>query len=110
MVDATRCAAGDWVEVSYVVLEPEDRSENLPLDTAAQPLVVWLKGFVRGAARIGDIVTIETMTGRVVTGRMTDVNPGYMHTFGRPAPELTHVGRDLRARLVEYRASTTAGE
>jgi len=34
---------------------------------------------------------------------LTDVNPGYTHTFGRPAPELTHVGRDLRARLAVWR-------
>ena len=49
-----------------------------------------------------------TMTGRLVTGVLTDVNPGYTHTFGRPAPELTHVGADLRARVAAYRAS--AGE
>ena len=44
------------------------------------------------------------MTGRDVTGVLTDVNPGYAHTFGRPPPELTHVGRDLRAACAAYRA------
>ena len=42
------------------------------------------------------------MTGRSVTGKLTDVNPGYFHTFGRPMPELVHVGADLRARLDAY--------
>lgn len=108
MPDAIRCAPGDWVEVSYVLLEPADRSANLPPETAAQQLRAWVKGFARDAAAAGDELTVETMTGRAVTGALTDVNPGYDHTFGRPAPELTHVGADLRARVAAYRAK--AGE
>jgi hypothetical protein len=103
MTDAVRCEAGDWVEVRYVLLEPSDRAANLPADTAAQPLLVWIKGFARDTGTLGDEVEIATTTGRTVTGVLTDVNPGYSHTFGRPAPELTHVGRDLRARLAAYR-------
>ena len=105
MDETMRCAADDWVEVRFVLLEPADRAVNLPADTAAQPLLVWIKGFARGAGAIGDELAIETTTGRAVTGVLTDVNPGYTHTFGRPAPELTHVGRDLRARLAAYRTS-----
>jgi hypothetical protein len=105
MPDGIRCAAGDWVEVSYVLLEPADRAANLPPETAAQPLLAWVKGFARDSAEAGAELTIETMTGRVVTGALTDVNPGYDHTFGRPTPELTHVGRDLRARLAEFHAA-----
>jgi hypothetical protein len=103
MADNVRCEAGDWVEVSYVLLEPADRSVNLPPE-----LVVWVKGFARSAASGGEELAVETMTGRVVTGVLTDVNPGYAHTFGRPTPELTHVGADLRARVAAYRAK--AGE
>jgi hypothetical protein len=111
MTDTVRCEAGDWVEVRYVLLEPADRAANLPADTAAQPLLVWIKGFARGEAALGDDLAIETTTGRTVTGVLTDVNPGYTHTFGRPAPELTHVGRDLRARLAAWRAlDLKAGE
>jgi hypothetical protein len=113
MAEPIRCAAGDWVEVRYVLLEPADRSANLPADTAAQPLLVWVKGFARSAAQLGDEIETETVTGRVAAGVLTDVNPGYDHTFGRPTPELTHVGRDLRARLAKYRAtvaSPKAGE
>ena len=99
-----RCNPGDWVEIENVLLEPADRSANLPEDTAAQPLRMWVKGFARTQAALGDEIEIETMTGRTVTGRLSEVNPGYTHTFGRPAPELTHVGRDLRERIAAYRA------
>lgn len=103
-----RCAPGEWVEVERVLLEPADRAANLPEDTAAQSLRMWVKGFARAEAAVGCEVEVETMTGRVVRGTLTEVNPGYTHTFGKPAPELTHVGRDLRARVAEYRAK--AGE
>ena len=103
MADTARCAAGEWVEVERVLLEPADRAANLPEDTAAQPLRIWVKGFARAAAAIGDELTVETMTGREVTGTLTEVNPGYFHTFGKPAPELTAVGRDLRLRVAAYR-------
>ncbi|HEY5277485.1 MAG TPA: 2-amino-4-oxopentanoate thiolase subunit OrtA [Coriobacteriia bacterium] len=103
MDETMKCAVGDWVEVRYVLLEPADRAANLPADTAAQPLLVWMKGFARAEAIVGGDLSIETTTGRTVTGVLTDVNPGYTHTFGRPAPELTHVGRDLRARLAVWR-------
>jgi len=105
MTDADRCVAGDWVEVERVLLDPADRSTNLPQDTAAQPLRMWVKGYARAEAVVGETVTLETMTGRAVTGTLTEVNPGYFHTFGKPAPELTAVGRDLRARLSAFRKS-----
>lgn len=105
MTDQGRCAIGDWVEVEFVLLEPVDRSKNLPPDTAAQPLRVWAKGFAQCEAGLGDELAVETMTGRTVRGRLSDVNPGYFHTFGRPIPELVGVGRDLRDRLAKYRAA-----
>lgn len=103
MAERDECAPGEWVEVERVVLEPADRAEGLPEDTARQPLKMWVKGFAREAARIGEEVEVETMTGRVVRGKLTDVLPGYTHTFGRPPAELAPVGRDLRARVAAYR-------
>lgn len=104
MPDANGCRAGDWVEVERVLLEPADRSPNLPPETADKPLRVWVKGFALGDAAMGEQVAVETMTGRRVTGALTDVDPGYFHTFGRPAPEITRIGADLRARLAAHRA------
>ena len=103
MNETTRCALGDLVEVESVLLDPADRATNLPEDTAAQPLRMWVKGFARATAVVGCEVTVETMTGREVTGTLSEVNPGYFHTFGKPAPELTAVGRYLRARVAAYR-------
>jgi hypothetical protein len=103
MAPDDRCDVDDWVEVEYVLLEPADRSTNLPADTASQPLRVWVKGFATIPAGIGEELTVETITRRDVSGRLSAVNPGYFHTFGDPIPELVHVGRDLRARLAAHR-------
>jgi 2-amino-4-ketopentanoate thiolase alpha subunit len=100
----THCKIGEWVEVEGVLLEPADRSANLPPETASKPLLTWVKGFARAEAELGDELTVDTMTGRAVTGRLSAINPGYFHTFGEPIAELTHVGADLRARLAAYRA------
>jgi 2-amino-4-ketopentanoate thiolase alpha subunit len=110
LTENTRCKPGDWVEVERVLLEPADRSKNLPADTAEKPLRMWIKGFAQGTAALGEETTIETMTGRRVSGALSAVNPGYFHTFGNPIPELVHVGPDLRARVAAYRAAEgTAG-
>ena len=104
MADASRCSIGEWVEVERVLLEPADRSANLPEDTAGQQLVSWVKGFALASAEVGAEVSVTTMTGRVVAGKLSAINPGYFHTFGHPIPELSHVGADLRARLEALRA------
>ena len=109
--DADRCGPGDWVEVERVLLEPADRAPGLPEATAVTPLRMWIKGFARSEATIGDEIEVDTMTGRVVAGRLSAISPGYSHTFGAPPRELVAVGRDLRARLVEWRASNeSAGD
>ncbi len=107
MSDADRCGVGDWVEVEAVLLEPAERASGLPPETAEQPLVMWVKGFALAGAALGEELEIETMTGRTVSGNLSAVNPGYTHTFGQPTPELAAVGRDLRARLAEYRGSAS---
>jgi hypothetical protein len=109
MSAAATCKAGDWVEVERVLLEPVDRSPNLPAETADKPLMVWVKGFALAEGKLGDEVSITTMTGRTVTGVLSAINPGYYHTFGDPVPELVHVGAELRVQLAGYRA-TLGGE
>jgi 2-amino-4-ketopentanoate thiolase alpha subunit len=103
MTDTARCMAGEWVEVERVLLEPADRSANLPTETAEKPMLVWVSGYATAESDLGGEVTVETMTGRFVTGRLSAINPGYFHTFGHPIPELVAVGRDLRAQLAAYR-------
>ena len=110
MQESARCSVGEWVEVERVLLEPADRSSNLPEDTASQPLLTWVKGFALADAQMCDELSVTTMTGRTVTGKLSAINPGYFHTFGQPIPELVHVGAELRARLAEYRAANGAGD
>lgn len=103
MADSIRAREGDWVEVEVKLLDPADRSKNLPPETAEKPLMMWVKGFAQGEAAQGEPLTVETMTGRKVTGTLSAVSPGYYITYGEPIPELVHVGRDLRARLAAFR-------
>lgn len=103
MASADRCMADDWVEVSYTLLEPADRATNLPEETASKPLIAWVKGFANTPAAMGEELTVVTPTGREVTGVLTDVLPGYTHTFGQPPAPLVHIGRDLRERVDAYR-------
>ena len=103
MGDEIRAREGDWVEVEVELLDPADRSTNLPPETAEKPLMMWVKGFAEGEAGLGEELTIATITGRRVTGALSAVNPGYFITYGNPIPELTHVGRDLRAQLAAFR-------
>jgi 2-amino-4-ketopentanoate thiolase alpha subunit len=105
VADDIRARKGDWVEVEVKLLDPADRSKNLPPETAEKPLMMWVKGFSEGEAALGEELTIETITGRKVIGALSDVNPGYYITYGKPIPELTHVGRDLRARLAAWRSA-----
>ena len=108
MTENQQARPGDWVEVECVLLEPADRSTNLPPETAEKPLMMWVKGFAEGQAALGEPVTVETMTGRKVAGTLSAINPGYFHTFGEPIPELVHIGKDLRAQLAAYRAAESA--
>ena len=109
MTETREARPGDWVEVECVLLEPADRSKNLPPETAEKPLMMWVKGFAEGQAALGEPVTVETTTGRKVSGRLSAVNPGYFHTFGEPIPELQHIGKDLRGQLKAWRGAQQGG-
>lgn len=98
-----RCGKGDWVVVRQVILRPEERSNEVPEDTAAVPLQAWIKGWALESAAFGDEVGITTLSGRTVIGVLTEVNPGFAHTYGPAVPELTPIGRELRAALKEVK-------
>lgn len=91
---------GQYVEVEFVLLEPENRSPKLPEDTAALPYVVRVRGFlINEQARVGETVKILTIIDRVVEGKLLAVNPPYIHNFGGPVPEILKIGRELREML-----------
>jgi len=90
---------GDWGEIRFVLLAPDERTAALPADTKRVPLEVRLKGFLTADSRVGEEVEIETVLGRRARGTLMSLFPPPGHTFGRPVPELLTVGGELRARL-----------
>jgi hypothetical protein len=94
-------AAGSWVELARVVLEPGQRAAQLPDDTAAVPLELRVCGRLLAAGRVGEEVEIETRAGRRLRGRLADPSPRYRHGFGPPVPELTAAAEQARAMLAE---------
>ncbi len=90
---------GDWVNIYNVVLKPEERAPQVPEDTKGVPLETWVKGFIEEDAEIGDMVTIKTMTGRAVRGKLVEVTPSYNHSFGNTVPEVFKIGLQLKEIL-----------
>ncbi len=90
---------GDYVRIESVVLTAEERPKHLPEDTKKVPLMLWLRGFVCADAEIGQIVEIQTITGRFVSGKLVEENPTYRHSFGEHIPEIYQIGLQLKQLL-----------
>lgn len=90
---------GEFVQIHEVILKPEERATHLPADTKKVPLEQWVKGFINDDGSIGDVVSITTVTGRIFTGELVEINPGYSHDFGECIPELLHIGPMLRTMI-----------
>ena len=85
---------GAWVKISNTVLKVGERAPNIPEETAKVPLIMHLNGFLLSdEARLGDCVSIETLSGRKVSGDLIEINPRYTHSFGEFIP----VGRGRAA-------------
>ncbi|MBS3943425.1 MAG: 2-amino-4-ketopentanoate thiolase [Dethiobacter sp.] len=93
---------GDWVQIYKVLLPPGERAPGLPPETAAAPLAMKVKGhLIEETATAGDVVSVQTITGRIVTGELIAVNPAYRIDYGCPQPELLNVGAEARRLLNE---------
>lgn len=90
---------GQWVRIHKVVLTPEERAPQVPDDTKKVPLEMWVKGYLKEEAQIGDQVEIETVTGRSETGTLVELNPYYTHDFGKFVPELLKIDKQVREML-----------
>lgn len=90
---------GDWVKIHRVVLTSEQRAPQVPDDTKEVPLEMWVKGFAESESKLGEDVTVKTITGRYETGKVVEINPTYSHSFGNFVPELLKIGMDLREIL-----------
>lgn len=89
---------GDWVQVHSIVLSPEERTGKLPEDTKNVPLEMWVKGYIKSDAKVGETVEVSTLTGRDVKGELVDVNPTYKYGFGEEfIPELLKIGKQVRS-------------
>jgi 2-amino-4-ketopentanoate thiolase alpha subunit len=93
---------GEWVQIHQIVLEPDERTARIPADTKECPLELWVKGFLEDDGEFGEVVNIKTLTGRLVTGELVAVNPGYVHDFGEEfIPEILKIGVQLKKILKE---------
>lgn len=83
--------AGTRVEIRARVLEPEERADGLPPDTARLPYELRARGLLVQPCLVGDQATIRTATGRLLRGSLESVEPADTHTFGRPPRALVEV-------------------
>lgn len=86
---------GTWVLIQTDLLAPKERALTLPEATRRVPLRQWVKGTLLENTSLHDQATIQTVTGRIVSGTLVEVNPSYRHDFGSDCPEL----RSIRAIL-----------
>lgn len=89
----------EWVQVHSVVLTTEERASQVPDDTKSVPLEMWVKGYLTKDAEMGDLVTVKTVTGRLVEGKLIQVNPTFRHSFGEFIPEILEIDRTVRKEL-----------
>ena len=92
---------GTWVEIEEIVLTPEDRAKNIPEETRITPLKCWIRGNCLEDCDLGDEVEVETNIGRIVKGKVVEVEPGYYHTFGKYVSEMGNVGKQARQIIGE---------
>lgn len=90
---------GEWVLIHNIVLAPSERAPQVPDDTKAVPLEMWVRGTLTHDAALNDEVEIKTNTGRLVKGKMIEIRPSYGHNFGKHVPETLAIGRQLKAYL-----------
>ena len=88
-----------WVQITKIILKPENRAINLPESTKKVPLVMWVKGYLQNDAAIGSEVKIKTLTGRIEFGVLVCENPSYMHTYGEFVPEILEIDRICKQTL-----------
>ena len=90
---------GNWVEIHQVILKPEARSSHLPEESKKVPYEMRARGFLLQAARLQETAHIQTLSGRIISGKLVQVEPRYDHGFGPPVYELMHIGEEEKQML-----------
>ena len=94
---------GSYVRIRKTLLEPGERSQNLPKETSLVPFKMWVKGFLQDDADLFDIVTIKTITGRFETGRLKESFPAYKHSYGDFIPEILKINDIIRSDMEDIK-------
>ena len=92
---------GSWVQIHKIVLQPNERTAQIPEETKKVPLELWVKGFLCEDAQMNDTVEIKTLTGRKEVGILIAVNPSYHHDYGDFVPELLVIDQMVKSALKE---------
>jgi hypothetical protein len=90
---------GTWVEIVREVLSPKERSNAIPDETKKTPLTMWVRGNTLHPSDLGEEVEIETISGRRIKGKVTQIEPAYSHGFGRYIGEVSYIGKQAREIL-----------
>lgn len=88
-----------YVEVHNVIFKGGERTAKLPEDTKNVPYEMYQKGFLLDDAILGDIVEIETITGRKVKGKLVKVNPTFDLGYGNFVPHILKIKKILRDEI-----------
>jgi hypothetical protein len=78
---------GSYVRIRKTLLQPNERSSNLPEATKKVPFKMWVKGYVLEETELFEISEVKTVTGRIEKGRIKEKNPTYKHNYGEFVPE-----------------------
>lgn len=97
----SQISKGDWIEISRIILKPEERASNLPEDTAATPYIMKIRGTALKDGNIGDEILVRTTGGRELKGKAEELNPYYGHDFGERVPELARMRAAIRSSMKE---------
>lgn len=90
---------GSFVEIEQIILEAENRAENIPEDTKKTSLKLWAKGWLLEDSEIECEAKIKTINGRIMEGIITEINPRYSYAFGEFIPEVTYIGTQVKKLL-----------
>jgi len=91
--------SGTWVSIRSTILDKGQRAAGIPEDTAATPLVMWVKGYLTADCAIGDEAVVRTATGRTERGILEEVTPTSTVNYGDFVPEVLRIGADARKVL-----------